>query len=170
MCLLVPPPRHSWYYTCAPAHLAHRWVAKASSRGGALVPRPALLASVSTSHSIYRLFLFFFFSSLLFSSLLFSSLLFSLIIFSLDVWVGRWGRTGQDSFEACPGTSSIDQAGLKLTEIRLPLPPKFCHHLANLLFLLVLHTWHRKLKAKKLWKGKLIILGHCGPSWQGRSE
>ena len=27
-------------------------------------------------------------------------------------------------FGACPGTSSLDQAGLELTEIRLPLPPK----------------------------------------------
>ncbi|KAM7317276.1 hypothetical protein ACRRTK_023578 [Alexandromys fortis] len=27
-------------------------------------------------------------------------------------------------FGACPGTSSVDQAGLELTEIRLPLPPE----------------------------------------------
>ena len=28
------------------------------------------------------------------------------------------------SFGDCPGTSSVDQAGLKLAEIRLPLPPE----------------------------------------------
>ena len=28
------------------------------------------------------------------------------------------------SFGACPGTHSVDQAGLKLTEICLPLPPE----------------------------------------------
>ena len=28
------------------------------------------------------------------------------------------------SFGGCPGTHSVDQAGLDLTEIRLPLPPE----------------------------------------------
>ena len=29
------------------------------------------------------------------------------------------------SFGACPGTHSVDQAGLELTEIRLPPPPEY---------------------------------------------
>ena len=37
------------------------------------------------------------------------------------------------SFGACPGTRSVDQAGLELTEISLPLPlppgiKDVCHH------------------------------------------
>jgi hypothetical protein len=46
----------------------------------------------------------------------------------------------------CPGTHSVDQAGLKLTEILLPLPPEStgikgkCHH-AQLSFFSDVH-WH----------------------------
>ena len=31
----------------------------------------------------------------------------------------------------CPEVQSIDQAGLELTEIRLPLPPTCCRHLVG---------------------------------------
>ena len=37
---------------------------------------------------------------------------------------GGWDRVSLCSFGACPGTWSIDHAGLKLTEILMPLPPK----------------------------------------------
>ena len=33
-------------------------------------------------------------------------------------------RVSLCSFEACPGAHSVDQTGLELTEILLPLPPK----------------------------------------------
>ena len=34
-------------------------------------------------------------------------------------------RVSLCSFGACPRTCSVDQAGLKLTEINLPLPPEY---------------------------------------------
>jgi hypothetical protein len=47
---------------------------------------------------------------------------FGLVWFGL-VWFGFQDRVSLCS-PGCPGTHSVDQAGLKLTEILLPLPPE----------------------------------------------
>ena len=38
-------------------------------------------------------------------------------------FIGLSGRVSLLNNHGCPGTRSVDQAGLKVTEIQLPLPP-----------------------------------------------
>jgi hypothetical protein len=51
----------------------------------------------------------------------------------------------------CPGTQSVDQVGLKLIELHLPLPPSagikgVCHHcLAGIFFYLTAHLSFRHI-------------------------
>ena len=61
------------------------------------------------------------------NTLQFSCLLFLLLfIYFIYLFIFFWFFETEFlcGFGACPGASFVDQAGLELTEIRLPLPPK----------------------------------------------